>query len=82
MPTKHIAFLSAFAILALLASIATCSTLYKVDESEYALQLRFGRVESVRMDPRPIPQNAIHRRHPPHRQKDPPRRHPTQGDPR
>ena len=38
-------------ILALVSLGVTAASLYQVDQREYALQMRFGKVQAIRMEP-------------------------------
>ena len=51
MPTKAITLIVATFVLTLLTMTLVSTTMYKVDQTEYALQLRFGKVLHVRTNP-------------------------------
>ena len=51
MSTRAISILAASVVTALIALILTASALYKVDQTEYGLQMRFGKVQAIRTTP-------------------------------
>ena len=51
MSTKHITILVLVGVAVLVALIALMSSLYSVDQREYVLQMRFGKVEAIREQP-------------------------------
>ena len=65
MEPRHLVPLIAVTSILIVGLIVTAASFYKVDESQYALQLRFGKVHSVRTTPGLYPKmpftDSIHR---------------------